>query len=162
MDRRTANLRQTSRSLPFVVLFLAVSASLANAADKKANRKAGPKTTPVASTLPAGTKLDGRALAQHIDEAIDARLARREGLLLAALRRRRVPPPRLPRPHRRHPARRQGRRPSSTASDADKRAKLIDELLASPDYGKHMADIWQSLLLPRNSDNRSSQLDPLT
>src|SRR5687767_2118199 len=32
------------------------------------------------------------------------------------------------------------------SSDADKRAKLIDELLASKDYGKRMADLWQDLL----------------
>jgi len=44
------------------------------------------------------------------------------------------------------------------SKDADKRAKLVDELLAGPDYGRHMADIWQALLLPRNSDNR--RLDP--
>src|SRR5262245_24275902 len=40
------------------------------------------------------------------------------------------------------------------SSDPDKRAKLIDELLASPEYGKRMADIWQDLLLTRTSDNR--------
>jgi hypothetical protein len=37
------------------------------------------------------------------------------------------------------------------SKDPDKRAKLIDELLASPAYGKHMADIWQALLLPRTA-----------
>src|SRR3984957_3259757 len=40
------------------------------------------------------------------------------------------------------------------SKDSDKRAKLIDELLASPEYGKHQADIWQSLMLTRTSDNR--------
>lgn len=40
------------------------------------------------------------------------------------------------------------------SKESNKRAKLIDELLASKEYGKHMADIWQSLMLPRNSDNR--------
>ena len=35
------------------------------------------------------------------------------------------------------------------SSDPDKRAKLIDELLASPEYGKRMADVWQALLLAR-------------
>src|SRR5262245_37736234 len=34
------------------------------------------------------------------------------------------------------------------SKDADKRARVIDELLASPQYGHHMADIWQALLLP--------------
>jgi hypothetical protein len=44
------------------------------------------------------------------------------------------------------------------SKDAGKRAKLVDELLASAEYGRHMADIWQALLLPHNSDNR--RLDP--
>src|SRR5262245_14307259 len=45
--------------------------------------------------------------------------------------------------------------------DPGKRAKVIDELLASPLYGRHMADIWQAMLLPRTSDNRRLQHDPL-
>lgn len=47
------------------------------------------------------------------------------------------------------------------SKDPEKRAKLIDELLASPQYGKHMADIWQSMLMPRVSDNRNLQRQPL-
>jgi hypothetical protein len=47
------------------------------------------------------------------------------------------------------------------SKEANKRAKLIDELLDSPDYGRHMADIWQTLLLPRSSDNRRLQTEPL-
>jgi hypothetical protein len=43
----------------------------------------------------------------------------------------------------------------------DKRAKVIDELLASPLYGRHLADIWQAMLLPRTSDNRRLQYDPM-
>jgi Protein of unknown function (DUF1549)/Protein of unknown function (DUF1553) len=46
-------------------------------------------------------------------------------------------------------------------ADPQKRAKLIEELLASSDFGKHQADIWQVLLLPRNSDNRAVQRDPM-
>jgi hypothetical protein len=38
--------------------------------------------------------------------------------------------------------------------EPDKRAKLIDELLASKDFGKHQSDIWTTLLLPVDSDNR--------
>ncbi len=38
--------------------------------------------------------------------------------------------------------------------DAGKREKLIDELLASKDFGRHMADLWQALLLPRNTETR--------
>ncbi len=47
------------------------------------------------------------------------------------------------------------------SKDPGKRAKLIDELLASDEYGKHMADVWKDLLVKRNSDNRFVQFDPL-
>ncbi|MFM7097829.1 MAG: DUF1553 domain-containing protein [Gemmataceae bacterium] len=47
-------------------------------------------------------------------------------------------------------------------SSPTKRVKLIDDLLADDEFGKHMADIWQSLLLPRISDNRRVQTEPLT
>jgi hypothetical protein len=47
------------------------------------------------------------------------------------------------------------------SKDPDKRAKLIDELLESKQYGRHMADIWQGMLLPRNSDNRRLQNEPM-
>ncbi len=40
------------------------------------------------------------------------------------------------------------------SKDARKRAKLIDELLASKEFGAHMADVWQALLLPRNTETR--------
>ena len=44
--------------------------------------------------------------------------------------------------------------------DSAKRAKLIDELLASPNYGQHQADIWQAKLMSRDSNNRFVQRDP--
>jgi chemotaxis protein histidine kinase CheA len=37
---------------------------------------------------------------------------------------------------------------------ADKRGKLIDELLDSPNYARHRADLWMALLVQRTSDNR--------
>ncbi len=46
------------------------------------------------------------------------------------------------------------------SKEPDKRAKLIDELLASPEYGRHLSDIWQDLLLTRTSDNRRMQPAP--
>jgi len=46
--------------------------------------------------------------------------------------------------------------------DSGKRQKLIDELTASPDFARHQADIWQALLIPRNSDNRRIAIAPLT
>jgi hypothetical protein len=48
------------------------------------------------------------------------------------------------------------------SSDANKRAKLIDELLAGEGFGRHMADIWDNLLFLRTSDNRAVQREPLT
>jgi hypothetical protein len=44
---------------------------------------------------------------------------------------------------------------------ADKRAKLIDELLADPHFGRRMADIWTAKLFPRDSNNRFVLKDPL-
>jgi len=46
-------------------------------------------------------------------------------------------------------------------TDPARRAKLIDELLASSDYGKHQADLWQAMLMPRSSDVRFVQREPL-
>ncbi len=44
----------------------------------------------------------------------------------------------------------------------DKRAGVIDELLASPDYGRHMADVWQELLLEqRDLLTKGLQTEPL-
>src|SRR4029077_13055847 len=47
------------------------------------------------------------------------------------------------------------------STDPDKRAKLIDELLASPAFGRHMADIWQGLLVQADSNNRRVTFDAL-
>lgn len=44
--------------------------------------------------------------------------------------------------------------------DPEKRAKLIDELLASPRYGKHQAETWETLLMIRDSTNRRLKSDP--
>jgi hypothetical protein len=40
------------------------------------------------------------------------------------------------------------------SKEPGKRSRLIDELLASKDFGAHMADVWQALLLPRNTETR--------
>jgi hypothetical protein len=44
---------------------------------------------------------------------------------------------------------------------ADKRAKLIDELLADPHFGRRMADIWTAKLFPKESNNRFVLKEPL-
>lgn len=38
------------------------------------------------------------------------------------------------------------------SKDADKRAKLIDDLLARPEYGRHFANIWRELLVDRTDE----------
>lgn len=46
------------------------------------------------------------------------------------------------------------------STDPDKREKLIDELLADPNYGRRMADIWTAKLFPNDSANRFVQKEP--
>ncbi len=42
-------------------------------------------------------------------------------------------------------------------SDPLKRAKLIDELLASPEYGRHFARTWADILIKRDFDNNKNR-----
>ena len=46
--------------------------------------------------------------------------------------------------------------------DAEKRSKLVDNLLAGKDYARHFADIWQGLLISKNTDARRVQRPPFT
>ena len=48
------------------------------------------------------------------------------------------------------------------STDPLKRAKWIDELLASSNYSQHQADIWTGLMYPIDSDNRFVNKEPLT
>lgn len=48
------------------------------------------------------------------------------------------------------------------SNDPRKRSKLIDELLANPGFGRHLADIWDNLLFQRTTDNRAIRVEPLT
>lgn len=43
----------------------------------------------------------------------------------------------------------------------DRRSAQVEQLLAHSQYGEHMADIWDSLLVKRNSDNRRVPVRPL-
>ncbi len=45
--------------------------------------------------------------------------------------------------------------------DTDKRAKVIDELLADPRFGKALAEIWSGIMIPRESNNRRLDHTPL-
>jgi hypothetical protein len=47
------------------------------------------------------------------------------------------------------------------STDADKRAKLLVELLADPRYGRHLADAWTAKLFPADSANRFVLKEPL-
>jgi hypothetical protein len=114
----------------------------------------------VAVNSAGAAQLDSQALAQHIDKAIDARL-RAEKV---------SPSPRCDDAEflRRLYLDLIGRVPTAEQAAAflddakpNKRARLIDDLLASSDYGKHQADVWQSLLLPRNSNNRFVSFDKM-
>jgi hypothetical protein len=46
------------------------------------------------------------------------------------------------------------------SKDADKRVKLLDELLADSHYGRRMADIWTAKLFPVDSANRFVLKEP--
>lgn len=46
--------------------------------------------------------------------------------------------------------------------DAEKRSNLVDKLLAGKDYARHFADIWQGLLISKNTDARRVQRPPFT
>jgi hypothetical protein len=41
------------------------------------------------------------------------------------------------------------------STDPHKRAKLVDELLASPDYGRNFATVWKTMLVKRDEANRA-------
>ena len=47
------------------------------------------------------------------------------------------------------------------SKDTDKRAKLIDELLADPRFGNYLAEMWAIHLIPRESNNRALVQKPL-
>jgi Protein of unknown function (DUF1549)/Protein of unknown function (DUF1553) len=131
---------------------------------KEAARPAPEPAKPVAKVAPAETKpaqpMDVKAVAKFIDAEINKKLAeakikpsarssdaefvRRVSLDIAGV---------IPSADR------------VTAfidsSDADKRAKLIDELLASPKFGERLADTWATQMYPIESTNRFLTKAPL-
>jgi len=47
------------------------------------------------------------------------------------------------------------------SKQTDKRSRVIDELLGSNDFGRHMADLWSDLLLPpRESVAKGLEIEP--
>ena len=116
-------------------------------------KKADPKKPAPTARVTSGAKMTAEQLARHIDSAIaaglkaektdaspicsDEEFVRRVYLDLA------------------------GKIPTAEQAlaflddrEPTKRAKLIDDLLESKDFGKRQSDIWAALLLPVNSDNR--------
>ncbi len=48
------------------------------------------------------------------------------------------------------------------STDPDKRARLIDELLASPEYGRHFATIWTNLIMANGDPDARPTTKPFT
>jgi hypothetical protein len=105
-------------------------------------------------------KMNAPALARLIDQQIQARLAR-EGIAVSPLagdaeflRRAyldltgRIPPA-------------EKVKAFLDSKDANKRAKVIEELLADPRYGTAMAETWTNLMVKRESNNRALKSKPL-
>lgn len=46
-------------------------------------------------------------------------------------------------------------------SHSQKRARLVESLVENPAYGRHLADLWDGLLLPVNATNRKVPVKPL-
>jgi hypothetical protein len=47
------------------------------------------------------------------------------------------------------------------SKEPNKRTKLIDELLADPRFGTSLAELWSTLMIPRESNNRLLKYTPL-
>lgn len=47
------------------------------------------------------------------------------------------------------------------SKDPNKRAKLIEELLASPEYARRMTDIWKALLIPNTAASARQKHEPM-
>ena len=142
------------RILAAVCVMVLLSPALAQAQQKD-------KAPPAPAYRPTGKTMDAAALAAFVDNAIEQKL-RAEKIDVS------------PRSDDAEFIRRvtldlTGHIPTADkvtafldSTDPEKRAKLIETLLSSEEYGKHQADIWQALLLPpRNSDNRQLNSAPL-
>lgn len=134
-----------------------------NSKNAKANK--GKKTDEakanVLGPIPgAGKKVDFKALAKIIDEEVARRMAA-EGF---------KPSPRSDDAEflRRVYLDLVGTIPSAEkveaflkSTDADKRAKVIDELLGDPRFGTTLSEAWSGLMVPRESNNRRLNHSPL-
>jgi ferric-dicitrate binding protein FerR (iron transport regulator) len=46
-----------------------------------------------------------------------------------------------------------------TNNEPDKRRKLIDQLLASPEYGQNFGQIWRALIVPRDTSSKKQRVE---
>lgn len=121
------------RFVPGVILGLLVSSPIVEAADAKPSAEAAKLAAKIDAKLEAAWKA-GKI--EPADNATDAEFLRRVYLDLA------------------------GRIPTVAETrkfledkDADKRKKLIAELLMRPTYAKRMTDVWRKLLVPEADTN---------
>jgi Protein of unknown function (DUF1553)/Protein of unknown function (DUF1549) len=125
----------------------------------KAAEKPTPPAAPLPTVIPVPTTKDAASLAKLIDAEINAKLTAAKMTISAPcsddefLRRAYLDIT--------------GVIPSATkaktfldSKEADKRAKLLDELLADSNYGRRMADLWTAKLFPRDSANRFVLKEP--
>ncbi|MCI0642015.1 MAG: DUF1549 and DUF1553 domain-containing protein [Gemmataceae bacterium] len=129
-----------------------------NKAEGQAKTK--PATPPNFTVPGAGKKLDHLALAKIIDQEVkrrldaegiklspktdDAEFLRRVYLDIAGV---------IPTPEKVEEF--------LNSKDANKREKVIDELLNDPRFGKAMAEAWSGQMIPRESNNRRLDHSPL-
>jgi len=140
--------------LTAALLGAVVVAPFSAQAQKKAGKPEAPPAAkaPAKGALPAGTKLDAQGLARHIDRSVGARLASEK----VTASDRCTDEEFLRRAYLDVTGKIPTIAQAKTFLDSkapDRRARLIDELLASKAFGASQADLYMNLMLPRISDN---------
>lgn len=146
----------------FLFGILAVDWEAAEAQEAKAKKtySAPSKNLPVAKSLTNGQKIAAAELSKLIDQEINKRLqaekvksaglcsdeefVRRVYLDLVGV----IPPV-------------EKVTAFLASTEKDKRAKLIEELLADSRFGHYIAETWANLMIPRESNNRALNARPL-
>ena len=158
MSLRSQAMRFLSLTSMSAVVLMIGGFGMAAPAEK--DKAKGKKKPALNLPPPSGVRMDAPTLAKYIDKAIEQKL-KAEGV---------SPSPLTTDAEfvRRVSLDITGHIPSVERAaaflddkDPNKRAKLIDELLSSSDYGNHLADIWQVLMLPKSSDNRRLANGPM-
>jgi hypothetical protein len=139
----------------------AVAVTAASAPKVEAKPMAVAKAPPMTRTIPVtGGKLDATTLARLIDQEVQLRLAA-EGIKASPvcddsefIRRVYLDIVGVIPPADRVVA-------FLDSKDPGRRSQLIEELLANPLFGKQMSEAWTGLMVPRESNNRRLQSEPL-